>query len=142
MALRRSALERVGPFEPALEHGGDEQEWQERLRAQDPSARVLYVASAAVEHRRAGTDARLRSLCATAWTRGRAARRFEHRGARAPSLGRELRTLAGCLAHVVRRRCPAGMTMVAHSAGRMMEALRERDGPLAAHAHAHARAAG
>ncbi len=134
MALRRSALERVGPFEPALEHGGDEQEWQERLRAQDPSARVLYVAAAAVEHRRAGADARLRSLCATAWTRGRAARRFEHRGGRAPGLGRELRTLAGCLAHVVRRRCPAGMTMVAHSSGRLLEALREHDGPAAQHA--------
>ena len=34
MAIRRSALERVGPFDVTLEHGGDEQEWQERLRAQ------------------------------------------------------------------------------------------------------------
>src|SRR3984893_1719154 len=31
MAIRRSALERVGPFDTTLEHGGDEQEWQERL---------------------------------------------------------------------------------------------------------------
>src|SRR5271165_4639971 len=31
MAIRRSALERVGPFDASLEHGGDEQEWQERL---------------------------------------------------------------------------------------------------------------
>src|SRR5262249_59933658 len=30
MALRRSALERVGPFDVAIEHGGDELEWQER----------------------------------------------------------------------------------------------------------------
>src|ERR1700722_4893590 len=28
MTIRRSALRRVGPFEIALEHGGDEQEWQ------------------------------------------------------------------------------------------------------------------
>ena len=31
MAIRRSALERVGPFDVSLEYGGDEQEWQERL---------------------------------------------------------------------------------------------------------------
>jgi GT2 family glycosyltransferase len=31
MAIRRSALERVGPFDVSLEHGGDEQEWQDRL---------------------------------------------------------------------------------------------------------------
>ena len=67
MAIRRSALERVGPFDVSLEHGGDEQEWQERLRAwRAPTGLgadgVLYVAAAAVEHRRAGADARLRSL--------------------------------------------------------------------------------
>ncbi len=88
MAIRRSALERVGPFDVSLEHGGDEQEWQERLRAGTPGARVLYVAGAAVEHRRAGADARLRSLCRGAYARGRAARRFDARRGRAPSLAR------------------------------------------------------
>ena len=88
MAIRRSALERVGPFDTSLEHGGDEQEWQERLRAHTPGARVLYVAGASVEHRRAGTDARLRSLAQAAYARGRAARRFDARRGRAPSLGR------------------------------------------------------
>jgi len=126
MAIRRSALERVGPFDVSLEHGGDEQEWQERLRAQTPGARILYVAGAAVEHRRAGPDARLRSLSRTAHARGRAARRFDTRRGRAPSLARELLTLVRCLGHVVRRRCPAGLTMVAHSAGRLREGLRER----------------
>jgi GT2 family glycosyltransferase len=125
MAIRRSALERVGPFDVSLEHGGDEQEWQERLRAQAPGARVRYVAGAAVEHRRAGADARLRSLCRTAAARGRAARRFDVRRGEAPRLAAELRTLAGCLAHVVRRRCPAGLTMAAHSAGRIRESLLE-----------------
>src|SRR5450759_4529845 len=103
MAIRRSALERVGPFDVALEHGGDEQEWQERLRARTPAARVLYVAAAAIEHRRVGRDARLRSLSRAAYGRGRAARRFDGRRAQAPSLRGELLTLAGCLGHVVRR---------------------------------------
>lgn len=130
MAIRRAALERVGPFDVSLEHGGDEQEWQERLRVQKPGARVLYVAAASVAHRRAGADARLRSLARGAYARGRAARRFDARRGRAPSLAAELTTLAGCLGHVVRRRCPAGLTMVAHSYGRLREGACER-APLA-----------
>jgi hypothetical protein len=74
MAIRRSALERVGPFDVTLEHGGDEQEWQDRLIAAPAGAGAtgpaseargggaLYVADAAVDHRRAGADARLGSL--------------------------------------------------------------------------------
>jgi len=125
MAIRRGALERVGPFDASLEHGGDEQEWQERLRADTPGARVLYVGRAAVEHRRAGADAGLRSLSRAAAVRGRAARRFDARQRRAPSLAKETLTLAGCLGHVVRRRCPAGLTMVAHSWGRVREGMHE-----------------
>jgi GT2 family glycosyltransferase len=134
MAIRRSALQRVGPFDISLEHGGDEQEWQERLRALRPAARVLYVAGASVEHRRVGEDARLRSLARGAYTRGVAARRFDARRGRAPSLAAELGTLAGCAGHVLRRRCPAGLTMVAHSYGRLREGARERLHPGSARA--------
>lgn len=126
MAIRRRALQRIGAFDVSLEHGGDEQEWQERLRADTPGAQALYVAGATVEHRRAGADARLRALARTAYARGLAARRFDARRGRAPALARELLTLAGCAWHVLRRRCPAGLTMVAHSAGRVREALHER----------------
>ena len=133
MAIRRSALDRVGPFDESLEHGGDEQEWQERLAAiaGPPSAgdhdmRVLYVARAGVDHRRAGADARLSALARGAHVRGRAARRFDARRGQQPSLARELITLAGCAGHVVRRRCPAGLTMVAHSTGRLREGMHER----------------
>ncbi len=125
MAIRRDVLERVGAFDVSLEHGGDEQEWQDRLRAREPGARVLYVAGAAVDHRRSGPDARLRALARTAHARGRAARLLDARRGRAPAPARELRTLAGCAWHVVRRRCPAGLTLVAHSAGRVRELLRE-----------------
>lgn len=126
MAIRRTALERMGPFDVSLEHGGDEQEWQERLRVEQPGAPVLYVANAAVEHRRTGTDARLPALSRGAYVRGRAARRFDAWRGEAPSLHRELITLAGCAGHVLRRRCPAGLTMVAHSWGRLREGARER----------------
>jgi GT2 family glycosyltransferase len=126
MAIRRAALERVGPFDASLEHGGDEQEWQERLRALAPGARVLYVAGASVEHRRVGADARLRSLARASYIRGRAARRFDAWRGQAPALSTEVLTLAGCIGHVVRRRCPAGLTMVAHSSGRLREGLQQR----------------
>jgi len=134
MAVRRSALERVGPFDITLEDGGDEQEWQERLRAQaamsnDPGGAdrcIVYVAAAALDHRRSGDDVRLRSLAAAARARGRAARRFDARRGQAPGLTRELLTLLGCLGHVVCRRCPAGLTMAAHSLGRLEGGLHER----------------
>jgi GT2 family glycosyltransferase len=135
MAIRRAALERVGPFDVSLENGGDEQEWQERLDGKQ----ALYVAGAELAHRRDAQDSRLRSLCAAAYARGRAARRFDERRAAAPTRARELGTLAGCLAHVVRRRCPAGLTMAAHSGGRLREALR---GAIPLRAAPRARGAG
>jgi GT2 family glycosyltransferase len=130
MAIRRRALERIGPFDTSLEYGGDEQEWQERLASAAPPPNghpsvglVLYVADAALYHRRNPADAQLRPLCRAAFARGRAARRFDAWRNQAPSHRRELTTLAGCLGHVLRRRCPAGLTMVAHSLGRAVEAL-------------------
>lgn len=123
MAIRRGALEDIGPFDSALENGGDEQEWQERLFAAQPGE-VLYVAAAGLHHRRSAADCRLRTLALAAFGRGAGARRFEQAGGRAPTLAAELRTLAGCLGHVLRYRCPAGLVMAAHSAGRIWQALR------------------
>jgi GT2 family glycosyltransferase len=122
MAIRRSALRRVGPFDISLQHGGDEQELQERLGS--PGA--MYVAAAALDHRRMPADARLRPLCLAAYVRGRAAWRFDAWRDRQPSLAHELRTLAGCLGHVIRRCCPMGLTMVAHSCGRLRERIGKR----------------
>jgi glycosyltransferase involved in cell wall biosynthesis len=155
MAIRRTAFERIGRFDPAVRLGGDEQEWQERLWAErgEPAgqaavaevnmdgptraeasggpgghpAQALYVAAAALDHRRDADDSRLRALCRAAFARGRAARRFDAWRGRQPRRRRELWTLLACCGHVVRRRCPAGLTMVAHSAGRLREALARRD---------------
>ena len=73
---------------------GDEEEWQARWRA--AGGRIRYVAAAALDHRRAGDDARLRSLARAAYRRGQASRRFDAFKGTAPSLARELRVLAGC----------------------------------------------
>ena len=121
MAVRRSAIERAGTFDEARELYGDEQEWQARVKA--AGGRIRYVAGAALDHRRAGDDARLRSLCHAAYRRGLASRRFDVFKGTAPSGASELRVLAGCLLHGPRRRCMNGPVLAAHSLGRLRAAL-------------------
>jgi GT2 family glycosyltransferase len=126
LTLRRTALERIGRFDPALGGAGDEEDWQRRLRA--AGGRIRYVAAAGVDHRRAGADARVRALSRAAFHRGRAARRYDSYKGVAPPLAAELRTLAGCLWHIVRRGCGNGIVLTALSAGRLRETL--APGPL------------
>jgi GT2 family glycosyltransferase len=127
MAIRRSALARIGPFDPTLDIYGDEEEWLRRYRA--AGGRVRYVAAAGLDHRRAPADSGLRALVAAAYRRGRHSRRFDARQDRPPRLGHEVAVLAGCGWHIVRRRCANGVVMAAHSAGRLHEALAPQPGP-------------
>ena len=104
--FRRRAFELAGPFPEDIPPGGDEEEWLHRLHA--AGGRVWYLADAWLEHRRAGDDARLRSLMRSACYRGRNVRSYDARRGIEPPLGRELRVLAGCGWHTVRRGVPAG----------------------------------
>ena len=124
MLVRASALERVGGFDETLPTGGDEEEWLRRLRAQ--GGKVMYLAAAGLDHRRVGDDARLRSLMRSAYRRGRNLRAYDARRGVAPPLSGELVTLAGCGWHTLRRACPQGLIMGAHSAGRTIEAVLRR----------------
>ena len=117
MTVRRRGLELAGRFDESRELYGDEQEFQQRLVA--AGGRIRYVAAAALDHRRAGDDARLRSLAAAAYRRGQASRRFDVFKGAAPPAGRELRVLAGCAVHPLRYRCANGFVMTAHSLGRL-----------------------
>jgi GT2 family glycosyltransferase len=122
-AVRRSAVERIGPFdESILRPHGDEEEWLERLRA--AGGRIVYLAAAGLDHRRTAADTRLRPLARAAYARGRGARASDRRRGRAPNLAAELRVLAGCGWHTLRRACPQGVVMGAHAAGRVVETLR------------------
>lgn len=144
MAIRRSALERIGPFAeslglyPAEEEArriaaassgsapvagffGDEEEWQDRYRA--AGGRILYVARARLDHVRRGEEARTSALVRAAYGRGRVARRWGERRGRAPSLRRELRVAAGSAWHLVARRCMNGLLFTADAAGRVREAF-------------------
>jgi Glycosyl transferase family 2 len=142
MAIRRSALQRVGPFAeslglyadeatriaratsgaaPAAGFFGDEEEWQDRYRA--GGGRILYAAGARLDHVRAGSAARTGALVRAAYGRGKVARRWSQSRGRAPSLPRELRVLAGSAWHLVARRCMNGLLFAADAAGRVREAV-------------------
>jgi glycosyltransferase involved in cell wall biosynthesis len=124
MAARRSAFERVGDFDATLPQFGEEEEWLSRLRA--AGGRVVYLAEAGLDHRREGDDARLGALMRGAYVRGRSLRTHDVRRGSAPSLGREVRVLAGCGWHTLRYACPQGLVMGAHSLGRVHAAVRSR----------------
>jgi glycosyltransferase involved in cell wall biosynthesis len=124
LTFRRRAFELAGPFPPDIPPGGDEEEWLHRLRS--AGGKVVYVADAWLEHRRAGEDARLRSLMRSAYHRGRNVRSYDARRGIEPGLARELRVLAGTGWHTVRRACPQGLIMGAHSWGRLREAISPR----------------
>jgi len=121
MAIRRRAFEQVGPFDETILGRGEEEEWQRRYRA--GGGRVRYLASAGLDHRRTAPDATVRMLARAAYAQGRAARRYDVRKGTAPSSRQEMRTLAGCVWHVIRRRCAVGIVLTAQTAGRLREAI-------------------
>jgi glycosyltransferase involved in cell wall biosynthesis len=121
MAFRRRAFELAGDFPEDIPPGGDEEEWLHRLNA--AGGRVVYLADAWLEHRRAGEDARLRSLMRSAYFRGRNLRRYDERKGKAPAAAYELRVLVGSGWHFVRWACPQGLIAAAHSFGRLRAAL-------------------
>ena len=121
MAIRRRAFERMGPFDEAVAGHGDEEDWLQALRA--GGGKIVYLAGAGVDHRRAGADARLPALARAAYHRGRAARVSDQRRGTAPGPLSEVRVLAGCAWHIVHYHCPQGAIMGAHSAGRLVQAL-------------------
>lgn len=124
MAVRAPALRSVGLFDETLSDRGDEEEWLERHTA--AGGRIRYLAAAGLVHRRTERDSRLRALVRAAYALGVTARRNDLRKGRAPSLAAELRVLAGCAWHTVRRRCAIGIVLGAHAAGRLRQTIGPR----------------
>jgi GT2 family glycosyltransferase len=121
MAIRRSALDRVGGFDESIQGRGEEEDWERRYIAL--GGRIRYLAAAGVDHRRTASDARLTALTRAAYRLGRSARRYDVRKGQVPSPPAELRTFTGCLWHVVRRRCALGIVLAGHAAGRVRETI-------------------
>jgi glycosyltransferase involved in cell wall biosynthesis len=123
MAVRRAAFERAGPFDEMIAGRGEEEDWERRYRQH--GGRIRYLAAAGIEHRRARRDATIRALARAGYALGRSARRNDCRKGVAPPLRGELRTVAGCCWHILRRRCAIGFVMLAESSGRLREAVAE-----------------
>ena len=104
MAIRRAALERVGAFDAGARRCTATRRSGRRGCA-PPAGGSATSRRPALDHRRAGADARLRALCARAPARAaRNSRRFDGSAARRRRLRAELRVLAGCLGHGAARR--------------------------------------
>ena len=132
LAIRAETFRTFGRFDEQLPVGtGDELEWEQHYL--DAGGRIRYAAAAALYHRRAPADATLWALARAAARRGVTARRFDERTSAAPALRSELRTLAGCIWHTFGRRCANGPVLAAHSAGRLVAALRPQGPPTPAH---------
>ncbi len=123
MAVRRTALERVGPFDETIHRRGDEEDWERRYIA--GGGRIRYLPAAGLDHRRSPADSRLLSLAQAEYQVGRAARRWDTRKGTAPQFQTDARWLVRWGLHTIRRRCPHGIVTAAHYVGRLREAFAE-----------------
>ena len=126
MLVRRAGVRaRSGPSTSDLPTGGDEEEWL-RAAARPPAGGSSTWPRRGLDHRRAGDDARLRSLMRSAYRpRAQPARLRPPPRRRRRALGRELRVLAGCGWHTRAPAVPAGARDGSALRG-AVEALRER----------------
>jgi GT2 family glycosyltransferase len=124
MAIRRAAVERVGPFHEFRRLGHNETEWQGRLqRAGIP---IAYVPDAVVWHRRRAADLRLDRLAWSQFFRGIGQARNWGGGGRPYGLGRELRWGREALAHWRATACAGGLLEASRHAGRAVGSLAGR----------------
>lgn len=115
MAMRRSAFERIGLFNPALVWRGDEDNWLHRLHGS--GGRTMYVPDALVWHRRLPSDLRLRSLLKTRFGWGVGQIQYK-RETGVPFRPRgEARQLLRALKHAYTERCAGGLMEASIKAG-------------------------
>ena len=134
LIVRRSAIERVGPFAEDMNLYGDEVEWQSRIRRE--GGRIMYLADAWVWHRRTGEELRLPALVRRNFRKGLSypqTRILMHQHV-SPWGG--LRHVAMGLGHAVRRRCWIGVVRAALGAGHAIGAVKLLTaGPGSAYLH-------
>jgi glycosyltransferase involved in cell wall biosynthesis len=119
MAIRRAALDLIGPFRDDLRLlGHTEAEWVRRLQA--AGGRVVYVPDAWLWHRRTASELRVPRLMWRNFLRGRGqsingARFGLSYGSRA-----SVRRIRAEVLHAWRRRCAVGLIRAAQHAGRLL----------------------
>jgi glycosyltransferase involved in cell wall biosynthesis len=126
LAIRRSALRKIGVFREDVPTGGDDEiEWERRLLA--AGGTTAYVADAWLWHRRTAADLRLGRLIKKMFVRGQ--HRVEHaRIVGEPvSIGIALGGIPRALAHTVLRRCEYGILNISRRLGMAWACLRSGD---------------
>jgi GT2 family glycosyltransferase len=114
MAIRRSSVERVGPFREGLARA---QEWEWEQRLLDTGGRIVYVPGAWLWH-----VGRRRRTVREAFLRGV----MVGRRRKSTPLSRAARYVAGALGHAVRSRCRHGVVEGARHVGLASGILAER----------------
>lgn len=124
LAVRRSAIAKVGMFNELLSGPGDESEWESRLMR--AGGRIVYLPDAWVWHRRTAEDLQLWALTKKRFRRGRE----DVRTARA--LGHEVSFVGEVLGafrfigHGIRRLCTGGLLSASQRAGRVWALVHDR----------------
>ena len=131
MAMTRTAIEQVGPFDESLPIYGDEEEWEHRLRL--AGGAVIYLPEAWLWHRKTAEDLRLARLLRTHLRFGYGEAAYWVATSR-PRLAAEARRRAsgvpGLIAHAVKRRCwngiMAGFAGIGFAAGALIHSVSRR----------------
>lgn len=119
MAIRRAAIEQVGPFREDLRMlGGTETEWQDRVRA--AGGHVVYVPDAWLWHRRTQDELRLRWLLRRHFVRGRGQAINGSLAGKPYDARRIRRALRESLVHAAGNRCSVGLIDAARHSGRLV----------------------
>lgn len=121
MAIRRSAFERIGLFNPALVWRGDEDNWMHRLIEQ--GGRALYVPGALVWHRRLASDLRLWKLLRTRFGWGIGQVQYKRETGEPFRWRAEGRALRAALAHAYHDRCAGGLLQASIKLGALWGAF-------------------
>jgi glycosyltransferase involved in cell wall biosynthesis len=124
MAIRRRAVRLTGPFDEWIEIGGADSEWFDRLSAS--GGRVVYVAGAAVWHRRTAGDLRPVRLAVASFRRGVATHRYFLRCGRRDLWRAAARLVPRLLLAALRERCLGALAQAAAQAGFAYGLLRYR----------------
>ena len=122
LIARRSAFERVGPFDEGIALCGDEMEWQQRV--QTLGGGVVYLPEAFMWHRRLPSELKVGQLVRRNFRKGRAYPRAAIAMQQHVSPWGGLRDTGLGLAHAVGKRCTTGLVRAAFGWGHTLGVLR------------------
>jgi glycosyltransferase involved in cell wall biosynthesis len=114
IAVRRSTIDRVGPFDPWTT-GGDDTEWFDRLAAAGDE--LMYLGQASVWHRRTASDLGMATILRSSFRRGVIAHRYFARTGRSDVARRSLRQSVVLVGTAARERCLGALANAALQAG-------------------------